>query len=169
MPSDMPSDMPSANPTPTPVVTIVFDSLIQWNYECLPNMTSEEIIDLAQVIEKSMYDAANTTGQTVIYYVSEICNVTVGDHIGYPVPARRLQGVTDFLLSTQISAEGTEDDAQAIYNAANSSLTTVVSSGELTNSINTNSNGTVNVTVDSVESSNFTVITNPPTKAPTKV
>ena len=161
------SSSPSSSPNVASTVVLSIQSILEWNYTC-SNIDQTTLIDVAKIIEKSFWDSMQTdlTESTLVYYVDNICDRTVGEHVGYP-PGRRLQNdISQIQLTTEITTEGTAAEADSIFNDVNLLFNQIVQDGRLDGFVKSNSGGAIQATFSPVVNSTYTVKTKSPTILP---
>ena len=128
-------------------------------------------MNLAQVVERSVYDGLDSqslNGQLQNVYVYELCDLPVDEHSPYPNGVRHLQtssSSSDIKLYSVVSALciGCQ---QEMFTVTNNALKTIVENGSLTNSIQSESGGTIVAVIGPDVSSSYDTV-NAPTGAPT--
>lgn len=140
------------------------DSTLLWNITCPLNDTAE---DVADIVAQCVYDGTvgGTDGLQYVY-VYQLCGVMVSST---PYPSeRRLQAEeSEIKLKSVVTktCNGCEND---MYNEAKSALDSIVKDGSLSDNIQDKSGDTITAVVDpTIFVSNYEVITNPPSAAPT--
>ena len=125
---------------------------------------------VAEIVAKALYESINPSVvsdlQKVI--VKELCGEVVPEKPYPPSTIRHLQSGQSEIIFTGTITHACSDCDNQIIQAIDAALNTIVLDGSLTASIRSISNGTLNATVGRVVSTSYSIITKPPTNAPTK-
>lgn len=158
---------PTTSPTPN-VEVIEVTSTLETDINCT-GLTDQQILELAQTTEVSVYETANLpAGYSLqLVKVTETCNRTVLPHDGYP-PARRLQSSSSEIVLYEVVSAVCNDCQEEMFNTTKTSLETSIASGTLTDAMADNSGGVIVVNISPNITSNYTETTSRPTKSPTK-
>jgi hypothetical protein len=141
-------------------------SILTWNITCPLNGTTT--LEAAQIVEKSIYDGMNSTVdglQTV--YVDNLCNETVAAHSPYP-SGRRLQNAASNVTATVVVSTTCNGCENNMAQGANDALDAIIKDGSLTQSVQNNSAGAIQAAFEDNLVTTSTVISNPPSAAPSK-
>lgn len=124
---------------------------------------SGDLTVLADVLEKSLLETMGSELQP-----GELQDVNVYQLCGQAAPLTYLS--TSSFAETTVSVKSivtSQKSGDDLFQVANQALETSISSGNLVDRINTNSNGTITAVISDTVVSTFEVTTNPPTFSPT--
>jgi hypothetical protein len=147
------------------------DSTLQWNIEC-SGLNGATLVNLAQIVEKSVHNGLisqllDEELQTI--YVYELCGLPVDEHSPYPNGARRLQtGSSSEIKMYSVVSAICIGCQQEIFTVTNNALKTIVENGSLTDSIQSESGGTIEAEIGPVVESSYVTVNAPvaPTRKP---
>ena len=159
-----PPNSPSLSPTMIPVTTISMDSTLSMNLDCSTDLTI-----LTDVLEKSLFETMSSElepGELQDINVYELCGqAAASGFVSHLFITSRIAN-TDVSFQSTVTSQKSGND---IFQAAKDALQTSVSRGDLADSIQTNSGGTITAVISDTIVSTFEVTTNPPTTSPTNV